>query len=184
MVAKAPVKLPRKCILQNCHGYVFGKRRYACFQKTKRIGAMRQRTFMSRIRCNSKIVSYKLQGVVVWTAYCIFSIWAVNANWNSDDRYWNVEANSVENPNRWNDGNQILSRYCFLSSAFKAEVLLIMPRFHPPIIFPMLSILAPIEIYCLVGTSFVSQRSWKKKRSESILSDTSSSMISFLLIGV
>jgi len=37
-------------------------------------------------------------------------IWAVNANWNSDDGYWNVKANSVENPNRWNVDNQVFSR--------------------------------------------------------------------------
>ena len=36
-------------------------------------------------------------------------IWAVNANWNAENG-WNVEANSVENPNRWNDGNQVLSK--------------------------------------------------------------------------
>ena len=43
------------------------------------------------------------------------SFWAVNANWNADNGGWNVEANSVENPNRWNDGNQVLSRYSLLS---------------------------------------------------------------------
>lgn len=64
MAAKASVKLPRKCILQNCHGHVFDKRRYVYFRKKKRIGAMRQRTFRSQIRCNSKIVLYKLRGVV------------------------------------------------------------------------------------------------------------------------
>lgn len=41
---------------------------------------------------------------------------AVNVNWNDDG--WNVNANSVENPNEWNDGNQVFSRnYCFFSSA-------------------------------------------------------------------
>lgn len=45
----------------------------------------------------------------------LHEIWAVNANWNADNGGWNVEANSVENPNRWNDGNQVLSRYSLLS---------------------------------------------------------------------
>ena len=37
---------------------------------------------------------------------------AVNVNWNDDG--WNVNANSVENPNTWNDGNRAFSRnYCF-----------------------------------------------------------------------
>jgi hypothetical protein len=41
---------------------------------------------------------------------------AVNVNWNDDG--WNVNANSVENPNRWNDGNQAFSRNSwFFSSA-------------------------------------------------------------------
>jgi hypothetical protein len=38
---------------------------------------------------------------------------AVNVNWNDDG--WNVNANSVENPNRWNDGNQVFSRNCWFS---------------------------------------------------------------------
>ena len=46
----------------------------------------------------------------------------MNANWNSNYRYWNVNANSVENPNRWNAGRQVLSRYYFLSSAFINEL--------------------------------------------------------------
>lgn len=40
-------------------------------------------------------------------------VWAVNANWN--DRGWNVNANSVENTNEWNDGNRVVSRDSFLS---------------------------------------------------------------------
>ena len=37
-------------------------------------------------------------------------LWAVNANWNADNDGWNVNANSVDNPNRWNAGNQAVSR--------------------------------------------------------------------------
>ena len=33
---------------------------------------------------------------------------AVNVNWNDDG--WNVNANAVENPNEWNEGNQVFSR--------------------------------------------------------------------------
>lgn len=71
-------------------------------------------------------------------------IWAVNANWNSDG--WNVNANSVENPNEWNAGNAVFSRYSFLSSAAMAEVLFIKPLFQPPIIFPSSSTSVPKEI--------------------------------------
>jgi len=37
---------------------------------------------------------------------------AVNVNWN--DGGWNVNVNSIENPNPWNVGNRVFSRnYCF-----------------------------------------------------------------------
>jgi len=39
----------------------------------------------------------------------------VNVNWNGDG--WNVNANSVENPNAWNDGNRVFSRNCCVSLA-------------------------------------------------------------------
>src|SRR3990167_289871 len=133
---------------------------------------------MSQIRYSPK----SIQGVVELMAWCII-LWAVNANWNSDNRYWNVNANSVENPNRWNAGNQVLSSYYLLSSAFTVEVLLIRPFFQPPTILPKFSISAPKEIYSLSEISFVSQRSWKKKRNESIWSVTSSKSTTFLLIG-
>lgn len=42
---------------------------------------------------------------------------AVNFNWNSNDRNWNVEANSVLNMNEWNDGNQVFSRNCRMESS-------------------------------------------------------------------
>lgn len=37
----------------------------------------------------------------------------VNCNWNDDG--WNVNANSVENPNKWNAGNQVFSRNSSIS---------------------------------------------------------------------
>jgi len=40
---------------------------------------------------------------------------AANVNWNDDG--WNVNANSVENPNEWNAGNQVFSRNYCLSPA-------------------------------------------------------------------
>lgn len=36
---------------------------------------------------------------------------SVNANFNAGNG-WNLNANPVENPNRWNDGNQVVSRNC------------------------------------------------------------------------
>jgi len=66
-------------------------------------------------------------------------LWAVNANWNSDNGGWNINANSVENPNRWNDGNQVVSRYSFLSPPF-GGVFASKPFRQPPTILPVLSI--------------------------------------------
>ena len=40
------------------------------------------------------------------------NMWAVNADWYSDDRYWRVEASSVENPGDWLAGDQVFSCDC------------------------------------------------------------------------
>jgi len=37
-------------------------------------------------------------------------LWAVDADWNSDDDGWNVRANSVENPLGWDAGSRVVSR--------------------------------------------------------------------------
>ncbi len=63
-------------------------------------------------------------------------LWAVNANWNGDG--WNVNANSVENPNRWNADNEFVSRYSFLSPPV-GGVFARRPLRHPPIILPISS---------------------------------------------
>jgi hypothetical protein len=47
---------------------------------------------------------------VGWTVFCTKQLWAVNANWNSNNGGWNVNANPVTNLNRWNAGNQVVSR--------------------------------------------------------------------------
>lgn len=163
-------ELPRACLRQEL---------ICIFQKKKRIGAIRWRALRLQIRYSSE----SIQGAVVVMA-CRILMWAVNANWNSGNGYWNVNANSVENQNEWNAGSQVLSCYYFLSSAFIAEVLLNKPFLHPPIILPISSISAPRETYCLLETRCASHKSWKKKRNESILPATSSSISIFLLIGV
>lgn len=53
-------------------------------------------------------------------------LWAVNCNWNDDG--WNVNANSVENPNDWNAGNQVFSRNssifsCLFGGSFLLQAL-------------------------------------------------------------
>jgi len=77
------------------------------------------------------------------------NMWAVSAGWDSDDRCWDVNAHSVENPNDWNAGNQVISCYYLLSSALMVEVLFNSPFFQPPTIFPRPSISVPNEIYSL-----------------------------------
>ncbi len=71
-------------------------------------------------------------------------LWAVNANWNADNGGWNLNANSVTNPNPWNAGNQVVSRYSFLSrSGFSERVFARSPLIQPPVIRPTSSIMTP-----------------------------------------
>lgn len=102
------------------------------------------------------------------------SLGAVNANWNSDG--WNVNANSVDNPNKWNDGNQVLSCDYFLSSVLVAEVFVSRPLRQPPIIFPIISISLPSERNLLLEIRLVSHIICTKKRRESVLLKQSSSI--------
>ena len=95
------------------------------------------------------------------------TLWAVNANWNADNGGWNVEANSVENPNRWNDGNQVVSRYPFLSLPSLGGVFARSPLRQPPIMRPTSSTEIAILSNCLVDMSFASQAICRKKRIES-----------------
>ena len=57
----------------------------------------------------------------------LHKIWAVNANWNADNRKWNVNANSVTNPNDWNAGNQVGSRNSFRSKTLLWGLCLFLP---------------------------------------------------------
>lgn len=57
----------------------------------------------------------------------------VNANWNAENDGWNVNANSVQNPNRWNAGNQVVSRHYQVSPQnFNGGVFITKPFFQPP----------------------------------------------------
>ena len=69
---------------------------------------------MSQIQYSSK----SIQGAVVRMAFGTRMLRAVNANWNANDSGWNLNANSVSNPNRWNDGNRVFSRNCCIFSLF------------------------------------------------------------------
>ena len=70
---------------------------------------------------------------------------AVNVNWNDDG--WNVNANAVTNPNEWNDGNQVFSRNCRMTSRYLAGGLLCMPLIQPPICLPTSSNFSESRIY-------------------------------------
>ncbi len=80
--------------------------------KKKIIGAMSWRTY--NVPGQIQLREYSRGGAYDGLLYN-GEVWAVNANWNPDNGYWNVEANSVSNPNPWNAGNQILSRDPILS---------------------------------------------------------------------
>src|SRR3989344_8943659 len=91
---------------------------------------------------------------------------AVNANWNDDG--WNVEANSLDNPNEWNPGNEFLSRYSLLYPP-PGGVFASKPFRQPPIMRPASSIRVPISSNCLFGISFASHAICTKKRRESVI---------------
>ena len=85
---------------------------------------------------------------------------AVNANWNDDG--WNLNANSVENPNEWNAGNRVVSRNYGRSPGLRFGSLSRMPRFQPPSMRPISSIWMESAEYLVVWMSFVSQASCKR----------------------
>lgn len=87
-------------------------------------------------------------------------LWAVNANWNDDG--WNLNANSVENPNDWNADNQVFSCYSRLSSAYTAEVFFTISFLQPPIFLPIVSSSVPKDMYCSFDIKRFSQSNWTK----------------------
>src|SRR3989338_9032250 len=100
-----------------------------------------------RIRYSSE----SIQRAVAWMALCTKRFWAVNANWNVDNGGWNVNANRVYNPNRWNTGNQVVSRnFSIFSHSYGLEFLFSIPFFHPPSSRPISSIFSRNSLYCLV----------------------------------
>ncbi len=77
-------------------------------------------------------------------------LWAVNAVWNSSYGGWNVNANSVENLNRWNAGNRVFSRNSLLSGHMRRRFYVpgfvcfaASPFLQPPTIFPSSSTSLP-----------------------------------------
>ena len=54
----------------------------------------------------------------------------MNANWNAENGGWNLNANSVTNLNKWNAGNQVVSRYSSVSLILGWEFLLILFSNH------------------------------------------------------
>ena len=113
---------------------------------------------------------------------CTSVLWAVNANWNADNDGWNVEANSVENPDRWNAGNQVVSRNSYLfPSPLGGGFFATIPRFHPPTIRPISSMSFPSEVKWLCAMSPDSHAIWTKKRTASTARIASSSESSFWL---
>lgn len=88
-------------------------------------------------------------------------LWAVNCNWNGDG--WNVDANPVDDPNRWNDGNQVFSRNSDISPAYLVGVFFSKsPFLQAPKFLPISSSFSESLIYLSLGISLFSQASWTK----------------------
>ncbi|MFH1225741.1 MAG: hypothetical protein V1684_00440 [bacterium] len=73
-----------------------------------------------------------------------------------------MNANSVENPNSWNAGNQVFfSNYCF-PPAGKAGVLFKSPFLQPPSIRPISSNFWERSKYLSAGINLLSHANWTK----------------------
>lgn len=106
--------------------------------------------------------------VVIRMVWCTRVLRAVNVNWNDDG--WNVNANSVENPNEWNADNQVFSRNCYFSPQFVVgEFFVCSPFLHPPSIRPISSSLVDNSENLSVGISLLSHASCAKNLSTSSL---------------
>ena len=76
------------------------------FSKNKIIGVEDQRASMLRIIYN---LSWFGRWCYRWSSPQEAGVLrAVNVNWY--DGGWNVNANELDDPNEWNDGNQVFSR--------------------------------------------------------------------------
>lgn len=91
---------------------------------------------------------------------CGLMLCAVDVNWNDDG--WNVNANSIKNPNEWTDGNHVFSCNCHVSPAYDAGVLLCNPFLHPPSMRPTSSSFFDSSAYLSVGISLFSHASCRK----------------------
>jgi hypothetical protein len=114
---------------------------------------------LADLKVSNKIQLSMIWGVVVlMILYTIMSgvLRAVNVNWN--DAGWNVNANSVENPNEWNDGNQVFSRnYCFSPNQLDWEFFVSNPFFQHPSCLPISSKLFNSSVHFSVGIYLFSQ---------------------------
>ncbi|MEA3323516.1 MAG: hypothetical protein U9Q12_04815 [Patescibacteria group bacterium] len=92
---------------------------------------------MSQVKYNPA----SIQRMVAVKIFCIKSdgvLRAVNCNWNGDG--WNVNANSVDDPNEWNDGNRVFSRNSSISlMPYRVGVFFFNPFSQPPSILPISS---------------------------------------------
>lgn len=105
-------------------------------------------------------------------AFSTILLRAVDANWNADNGGWNVNANSVENPNEWYADNRVFSRNSLkFLPPYVAGVLFCRPFIHPPSIRPISFNRSDMAIYFLSSKILISQPIWKKnfKRSNLFL---------------
>jgi len=86
------------------------------------------------------------------------NLWVVDAYWSSDYGGWSVNANSIENLNRWNAGNHVVSRNSSVfSHSYGWEFLFSIPFFHPPNSRPISSSFSINSACCPVIISLFSQ---------------------------
>ena len=113
----------------------------------------------------------------------------MNANWNSDNRDWNLNANDLDD-NRWNDGNCVFSRSLFFSSSnYFGEVFSMSCFNQPPSILLISSSFSESIIYFLLLIfdhrilRTATKRRMVKRIKENSKSDTISSYLGLIKHG-
>jgi len=87
---------------------------YGSRKETKEVGDNIWWTFRSRIKYRYFVSLLSNTGGM--DGYCHrASVFAVNVNWNADNRKWNCNANRLDD-NRWNAGNRAFSQLNVFSS--------------------------------------------------------------------
>lgn len=124
--------------------------------KNNYVGSARWRTFRSQV-IFSPASAFELMRAVVWMARDTksFVVRVAYVYWNADNGKWNCNCNELDN---WNDGNEVLACYKFVSPLiYFGGVFVSKPFFQPPSIRPISASCSDKSPYLSVGKHLFSQ---------------------------